>query len=95
MHPVAIDRALLEHLAKLARLHLPPGREEVLRQRLERIVAAFSTLQQVATTAAPRTAASPPHLRPDLPEPPMAPADVLANAPAQAGQCFLVPRVVD
>jgi aspartyl/glutamyl-tRNA(Asn/Gln) amidotransferase C subunit len=91
--PPPIDRALMQHLANLARLHVPAERAATLRQRLERIVVAFSALQPADGFAAPPE--TPLGLRPDVPERPLAPADVLANAPRQAAGSFVVPRVVD
>lgn len=96
MHqPPVVDRVLLARLANLARLHVPREREPWLLEQLERIVVAFSTLQHAAPVKNEFPLDPPSALRPDLPEAPMAVADVLANAPAQAAQCFLVPRVVD
>ena len=88
-----IDRALMEHLAALARLHVPAERAAILRQRLERIVAAFSALQPAdGAAAAPESTL---RLRPDVAEQPLSQTDVLANAPRQAAGSFVVPRVVD
>ncbi len=94
-NPPSIDRALMQRLADLARLHLAADRQAVLRERLERIVAAFSALQEAAPAdgTVPTPRALP--LRADVAEPPLPPAQVLANAPRQAGDCFVVPRVVD
>lgn len=93
-NPPPIDRALLEHLADLARLQLPPDAAG-LRQRLERIVSAFSALQDLATVGLPAAHSSPLPLRQDEPEAPLPVATVLANAPQQAAGSFVVPRVVD
>lgn len=93
-NPPPIDRALLEHLADLARLQLPPD-ATALRQRLERIVSAFSALQDLAAHGPPAPPAAALPLRPDEPEAPLPAATVLANAPRQAAGAFVVPRVVD
>lgn len=94
-HPVSIDRQLMQHLADLARLHIPAERLPLLRERLERIVAAFQTLQDAElTTPAPGPRPGTP-LRDDRTEPPLPVATVLANAPQQAGDAFVVPRVID
>lgn len=94
-NPLSIDRALMQHLADLARLHIPTERQALLRERLERIVAAFSALQEAAPTGdAAGTAPSLP-LRADAIEPPLPVDTVLANAPQHAAGSFVVPRVID
>lgn len=97
-HPPVIDRNLIQHLAELARLHIPAERQPELRARLERIIAAFSALDPSAAAATARQAAAMPAplgLRADRPEPPLAVAVVLQNAPQQAAGSFVVPRVID
>jgi aspartyl/glutamyl-tRNA(Asn/Gln) amidotransferase C subunit len=101
----SIDRALMQHLAGLARLHLAADRLPVLRDRLERIVTAFAALgDAVAAPAAPTASPAAPAVAPEAP--PLAlradvaaaplPVDVvLANAPQHAGGAFVVPRVID
>lgn len=91
--PPTIDRALMQHLAELARLHVPAERAATLRQRLERIVAAFSALQPAE--AGGEAAAKELRLRPDVAGAPLPVTTVLANAPQQAANTFVVPRVVD
>jgi len=93
--PPLVDRALMQRLAGLARLQLGAAKEAALQQRLERIVAAFSTLEPIAEAKPPAAPAAAPFLRSDLVEPVLSPAQVLANAPQQAAGCFVVPRVVD
>jgi aspartyl/glutamyl-tRNA(Asn/Gln) amidotransferase C subunit len=94
-NPPPVDRTLLLHLADLARLHLSPERLPILRERLERIIAAFSGLDDVVPDAATPHAAAACRLRADRIEPPLPTATVLANSPATAGSSFLVPRVID
>lgn len=110
-HDLEIDRALLEHLAELARLSLSADREVVLRQQLQRLVDAFSALgdgpaagsasaaADAGPTAVPTAGSGPPHpplpLRADEPEAPLPVDRVLANAPRTADGSFVVPRVVD
>ena len=96
MNPPVVDRALLQHLAELARLHVPPERQAALLQNAQRVVQAFDALRDLPVPADAETAgveATP--LRPDRAEPPLPLADVLANAPRTAGGMFVVPRVVD
>lgn len=94
-NPPSIDRAAIQHLADLARLHIPAERHQVLRERLERIVAAFSALQEGGATAEEPGDRCALPLRADVPGPVLRPAEVLANAPKHAGDCILVPRVID
>lgn len=94
-NPPSIDRALMQHLADLARLHIPAERLPPLRERLERIVAAFSALQADSGPGAPPAGEPPLRLRADVVEPPLALDMVLANAPQQAAGAFVVPRVID
>ena len=96
-NPIEFDRAAILRLADLARLHLPAERLPLLRQRLQRLVEAFGALAELPPEALepPPVAAAPLPLRVDAPEPPMTPAQALANAPRTAGGAFLVPRVVD
>ncbi len=97
-NPPAIDRALMLHLADLARLHIPAERLPSLRARLERIVSAFSALQTVdgvSSRPAPAFGDLGLPTRPDVAGAPLAPAIVLQNAPQQAGGSFVVPRVIE
>ncbi|MFO1078831.1 MAG: Asp-tRNA(Asn)/Glu-tRNA(Gln) amidotransferase subunit GatC [Planctomycetota bacterium] len=95
-----IDRVLLHQLCDLARLHVPQDKEAVVLDRLQRIVAAFSGLRDVALDQAvvdpnPGPELHGPCLRDDAPEPPLPRDEVLANAPKTAAGSFVVPRVVD
>ncbi len=92
---VSLDRALMQHLADLARLHVPTERQAVLRQRLECIVAAFSTLQDAEDGHVDAAKERQLELRDDLATPPLPLTTVLANAPQHAGGTFVVPRVID
>jgi len=96
-NPPAIDRAMVQNLADLARLHLPVERQDALLQRLQRIVLAFDALRQLPTEQAPANPPSlaPLRLRPDVAEPPLPIAQVLANTRHHAAAAFVVPRVVD
>lgn len=97
-HPPVIDRNLIQHLAELARLHIPAERQPELRARLERIIAAFSALDPSAAEVTASQLApiqAPLSLRTDRPESPLAVAVVLQNAPQQAAGSFVVPRVID
>ena len=94
-----IDAALLTHLGQLAHLQLPAEREAALRAKLQALVAAFSALDDAdfgdlgdVPTSAPL---NPDDLRSDQPLD-CPPTDaVLRNAPQQAADSFVVPRVVE
>lgn len=90
--PVAIDRKWLQHLAGLVQLRLGGERENVLHRRLQDILDAFASLRTVPPVPEPDPATTL-ILRDDCPEPPMAVATALANAPRQSSQCFEVPRI--
>ena len=96
-NPPAIDQAVVQNLAELARLHLPVERQAALLQRLQRIVLAFDALRQLPTGQAPANLPSLPPLtlRPDVAEPPLPIEQVFANTRHHAAAAFLVPRVVD
>jgi aspartyl/glutamyl-tRNA(Asn/Gln) amidotransferase C subunit len=94
----AIDRAMLRQICDLARLNVPAERQEELLGRLKRVVEAFGSLHDLPEPSDGAAAPSRPKgmpLRQDEAEPPLPIATVLANAPKQAAECFLVPRVVD
>lgn len=95
-----IEPELIEHLGRLAHIRLDSARREELRGKLQQLVAAFSALAEAdfgdaADDAGGRATLTPDRLRPDDAETPPAVADVLANAPRTAADCFVVPRVVD
>jgi aspartyl/glutamyl-tRNA(Asn/Gln) amidotransferase C subunit len=95
-NPLVIDRALVQHLAELARLSVSAERAQVLRGRLERVLEAFAALQGAELPTADRIeSAMAQALRPDVAEAPLPVETVLANAPQQAAGTFVVPRVVD
>ena len=88
----------LRDLAKLARLELTDEDAAETRAKVDRLLAHFAMLQAVNTDGVEPSAYPLPiplRPRPDQPAPPLPRDDVLANAPASRGGCFLVPRVVD
>lgn len=93
--PPAIDRALLQKLADLARLHVPAERQPGVLQNLQRIVDAFAAVQTLPAAGEATASLRGVALRPDTAETPLPVEQVLANAPQQAGGMFVVPRVVD
>jgi aspartyl-tRNA(Asn)/glutamyl-tRNA(Gln) amidotransferase subunit C len=94
--PPVIDRSQLQHLAELARLHVPADRQATVLQHMQRVVDAFEALRQLPVAPpAPTGGGEPLRLRDDVPEPPLPVPEVLANAPRTAGSMFVVPRVVE
>lgn len=87
-----IDHKLLQQLAGLAQLRLAADRENLLRERLQHVLGAFAAQRELPTTPEQSPGNCLP-LREDEPEPALAVADVLANAPQQAAHCFVVPRM--
>jgi aspartyl/glutamyl-tRNA(Asn/Gln) amidotransferase C subunit len=90
------DRTLLQRLAELSRLHVPPERQAEVLQNMQRVTAAFDALRDLPLApidAGDNAAAL--VLRADEAEPPLPLAEVLANAPQVAAGMFVVPRVVE
>ena len=102
MSGTPIDRAMLQELCDLARLHVPKEREASVLARLQRVVDAFSGLgaavpagdRQRQLPQGPQELV-PEAMRQDRCATPMARAEVLSNAPRTAADAFVVPRVVD
>lgn len=95
---MAIDAEDVRHVARLARLAV--AAEDVPRYAAElgRILEHVARLQAVDTADVPPTG-NPLEVfgvvRPDAPAPGLGEQEALANAPAQHGGMFLVPRVVE
>ncbi len=88
----------LEELATLARLKLPEEAREQTVAQVESLLAYFAMLQGVNTEGVEPSAYPidiPHRQRADRAEEPLTTDEVLANAPAKRGGCFLVPRVVE
>ena len=104
--PLPIDAALIEHLGELARIAVPDDRREQLRDKLQHLVQAFSALTESdfpegkpasdgGEDAAAIVVMTPAQLRSDQQETPPSAAEILANAPQTAADCFVVARVVE
>jgi aspartyl-tRNA(Asn)/glutamyl-tRNA(Gln) amidotransferase subunit C len=97
---VAIDRAQVRHVARLARLALSPEEEERFAAQLGHVLEYIERLQAVDVSGveplgfAGDTAAAAP-LREDAPRPSLSRETVLAQAPQQDGEAFLVPRIIE
>ncbi len=90
----------IEQLARLAHLRIDPDEAEALRNRLERVLDHFKTLQTIDTEgveASPYAVEITTPLRPDV-EPSPAPADgrriVADQAPASEGDEYRVPPIL-
>jgi aspartyl-tRNA(Asn)/glutamyl-tRNA(Gln) amidotransferase subunit C len=95
---MAIDRATVEHVAKLARLALTDEEKARFVTQLTRIVGHFQALRAAPLEGVP--AAS--HalsvanvLRDDVVTPSLARGEVLAAAPAHDGAFFVVPPIFE
>jgi aspartyl-tRNA(Asn)/glutamyl-tRNA(Gln) amidotransferase subunit C len=95
---MAITRADVLHVSKLARLELDEPEVERLINDLGKILAYVDELHQLDTTDVPETAhvavdAAP--LRDDVVEPGCSPDVALSEAPKKSGGGFAVPAFVD
>jgi aspartyl-tRNA(Asn)/glutamyl-tRNA(Gln) amidotransferase subunit C len=97
---VAIDRAQVRHVARLARLALSAEEEERFAAQLGHVLEYIERLQAVDVSGveplsfAGDAAAGLP-LREDEPRPSLPREKVLSQAPQHDGQAFLVPRIIE
>lgn len=92
-----IDRPTVEHVARLARLNLPPEEIDQFTTELAVILSYVDQLSQVDTTGVEPLSQfieAENVFRPDSIEPSLSQAAALANAPARDEQFFLVPKVI-
>jgi aspartyl-tRNA(Asn)/glutamyl-tRNA(Gln) amidotransferase subunit C len=97
---VAIDRAQVRHVARLARLALSAEEEERFANQLGHVLEYIERLQQVDVTgieplAFAGDAQGGLPLRDDTPKPCLPRDEVLKAAPQADGQAFLVPRIIE
>jgi aspartyl-tRNA(Asn)/glutamyl-tRNA(Gln) amidotransferase subunit C len=96
---MALSREEVRRIARLARLELAPEEEERLAQQLSAILdyvkqlEALDVSQVEPMTHALAEGAVP--LREDEVAGSLAPEAALGNAPARAGTCFKVPRIIE
>jgi len=91
----APDDAELDALCHQARLRLDAGARAELTRRLAAVLGSFAALRSVDTSSMAAIEGTSVPLRPDVPGPVLALDAVLRNAQRTAGDCFLVPRVVE
>ena len=97
---MAIDRAQVRHVARLARLALSAEEEERFAAQLGHVLEYIERLQQVdVSSVEPLAFAGDVHeripLRQDEVRPSLPREKVLAQAPEQDGQAFVVPRIIE
>ena len=93
-----ITTELVDYISQLSRLSLPEEEKDAMAAQLERIVAYMDLLSQLDTTGIePMSHVFPVKnvLRPDVAEPSLDRAALLANAPARDGEMFLTPKSVE
>jgi aspartyl-tRNA(Asn)/glutamyl-tRNA(Gln) amidotransferase subunit C len=93
-----ISRADVEHVARLARLHLTDEELERMRVQLDAILAYIDKLTALDVEGVEPTSHAVPLvnvMRPDVLAPSLAQDEALANAPDRAGEFFRVPRIIE
>ena len=93
---MSLTRAEVQYIAELAKLQLTEAEEALYQEQLSDILDYIQRLNTLDTGAIPPTATVLPLrnvMRDDVPRPSLPVDDVLANAPARAGDSFEV-RVI-
>ena len=93
---MSITRAEVQRIAELARLQLTDAEAALYQEQLSDILDYIQRLNTLNTEAIPPTATVLPLrnvMRDDIPRPSMPADEILANAPARAGNAFEV-RVI-
>jgi aspartyl-tRNA(Asn)/glutamyl-tRNA(Gln) amidotransferase subunit C len=93
---MSLTRAEVQHIAELAKLQLTEAEEALYQEQLSDILDYIQRLNTLDTAAIPPTATVLPLrsiMRDDVPCPSLPVEEVLANAPARAGDSFEV-RVI-
>jgi aspartyl-tRNA(Asn)/glutamyl-tRNA(Gln) amidotransferase subunit C len=95
---MALTRAEVAHLAKLARIELTDDELDQLAPQLEVILGSVARVSEVAADDIPPTSHAVPLtnvVRPDVVVPSLTPQEALGGAPAVEEQRFRVPRILD
>ncbi len=93
---MSLTRAEVQHIAELAKLQLTDAEAALYQEQLSDILDFMQRLNTLDTEAIPPTATVLPLrsvMRDDAPRPSMPANEILANAPARAGDAFEV-RVI-
>ena len=95
---MTIDRATVDHVARLARLDLSEEERERMGAELSKILEHVETIQSMELDDVEPTSHAIPIknvMRPDEVTPSLAVDEALANAPESEDGRFLVPRIVE
>jgi aspartyl-tRNA(Asn)/glutamyl-tRNA(Gln) amidotransferase subunit C len=93
-----ISREEVQHVARLARLHLTDDEAERMREQLDAILAYIDKLRELDVDGVEPTAHAVPLvnvMRDDVLAPCLPQEQALANAPDRAGEFFRVPRIIE
>ena len=93
-----ISREEVQHVARLARLHLTDEEAERMREQLDAILAYIDKLRGLPVDGVEPTAHAVPLvnvMRDDGLVPCLPQEAALANAPGRAGEFFRVPRIIE
>ena len=88
----------VKYVAHLARIELSPGEERQFGAQLGQILAYIEKLNQLDVSGIEPTAHAVPRAnvtRPDEVRPSLPSLEALRNAPAQANQLFMAPKIVE
>ena len=88
----------VDHVARLARLHLDDAEKARMREQLVKILMYIDTLRALDTEGVEPTAHAVPVvnvMRDDEVRPCLSQEDMLANAPDRADEFFRVPRIIE
>ena len=95
---MSLTREEVEHVARLAHIHLSEQDIERFREQISQILDYFEVLKRVDTTGVPPTSQALPLeniTRPDEPRRPLERDEVLANAPLRSDGYFRVRKVLE
>lgn len=95
---MALDRAAVDHVARLARLDLSEEERERMRAELTKILEHAEKIQALDLDGVEPTSHAIPLrnvMRPDETKPSLPAEEALANAPEGEDDRFLVPRIVE
>jgi len=93
-----ISREEVQHVARLARLHLTDDELERMREQLDAILAYIDKLRQLDVDGVEPTSHAVPLMdvmRDDALGPCLTQDEALANAPDRADEFFRVPRIIE
>lgn len=95
---MSLDRAAVDHVARLARLDLTEDERERMQAELTQILGHAERIQELDLDGVPPTSHSLPLsnvLRPDVVKPSLPIEEALANAPEAEDGRFRVPRIIE